>query len=153
MQDQICALRWVQHEIANFGGDPDNVTVFGGGSGGSNVCHLLGYGNFDILWGPFITRFSAQCQPACAAGYVTQPCFPCNVLVCVLVCVFDIASRSHIRARAPFGLCKSSFMVQNDTITNTQIIIIICPRLVSLFASLNSRNDAVLYFVPLLIRS
>ena len=27
--DQIEALRWVQKYISNFGGDPDNVTVFG----------------------------------------------------------------------------------------------------------------------------
>ena len=31
--DQIEALRWVQKYISNFGGDPDNVTVFGNSVG------------------------------------------------------------------------------------------------------------------------
>ncbi|MFJ9712701.1 carboxylesterase family protein [Streptomyces sp. NPDC101234] len=40
--DQILMLRWVKDNIAAFGGDPDNVTVFGMSSGASDLGALLG---------------------------------------------------------------------------------------------------------------
>jgi len=42
MTDLVAALKWVQENISNFGGDPDKVMIYGQSGGGSKVTTLLG---------------------------------------------------------------------------------------------------------------
>jgi para-nitrobenzyl esterase len=41
LRDQVAALEWVHRNIANFGGDPENVTIFGESAGGNAITTLL----------------------------------------------------------------------------------------------------------------
>lgn len=41
LADLVSALQWIQENITAFGGDPDNVTIFGQSGGGSKVLYLM----------------------------------------------------------------------------------------------------------------
>ena len=48
--DLVMALKWVKANIAGFGGDPDNVTIFGQSGGGGKVATLLQTPSADGLY-------------------------------------------------------------------------------------------------------
>lgn len=62
LADQIMALNWVRENIACFGGDPDNITLFGESAGGMSTACLLG--------SPKVTGLFHKAIPQSGAGHI-----------------------------------------------------------------------------------
>ena len=62
IRDQVAALQWVQANIAAFGGDPDNVTLFGESAGGTSICALLASAEAEGLFHRGIIQSGGACH-------------------------------------------------------------------------------------------
>jgi para-nitrobenzyl esterase len=67
MLDIIAALQWVHDNIANFGGDPNNVTIFGQSGGGGKVSTLLAMPGAKGLFHRAIIQSGANLEGISAA--------------------------------------------------------------------------------------
>jgi para-nitrobenzyl esterase len=75
IRDQVAALEWVRDNIATFGGDPGNVTIYGESAGGIAVTTLLALPSARGLFHRAIAQSSAPGTaygPARTAGWAAQ---------------------------------------------------------------------------------
>ncbi|XP_013193629.1 juvenile hormone esterase [Amyelois transitella] len=70
LKDQVQALKWVNENISQFGGDPKNITVFGESAGGASTCfHILS----PLSKGLFQRAISMSGVPLCDWSLPFEP--------------------------------------------------------------------------------
>ncbi len=58
--DLVASLKWVKENIANFGGDPDNVTIFGQSGGGCKVLNMFATSEAEGLFNQAIVQSGSE---------------------------------------------------------------------------------------------
>src|SRR5262245_1245349 len=108
--DQRAALEWVRANIANFGGDPNNITIGGSSAGGHSVgLHLVSPGSAGLFEGAIIqsafpTSRAASRDEAFAQGDAFATRVGCTDPSQVLACMRGKTFAQVLSALPPYSL-------------------------------------------------
>jgi para-nitrobenzyl esterase len=114
LMDQLFALKWVQRNIALFGGDPQRVLLFGQSAGAYDTCALL---SSPLAAGSFSRALlmSGGCYAEALPGYATQNArlvarrLSCGSATDVAACLRALSADAVERANTSFEIGSGGF--------------------------------------------
>ncbi|MFJ6693135.1 carboxylesterase/lipase family protein [Streptomyces sp. NPDC091294] len=118
--DQQAALRWVQRNIASFGGDPDNVTLAGQSAGARNTCTQLASPTAKGLFDRVILQSGGCNAPARTEREAADSGAR---FAAELNCPADPGQLACLRAKSPADILAAQQKVsQNSSVYGTAVL-------------------------------
>jgi para-nitrobenzyl esterase len=114
MADQQKALRWVNDNIAAFGGDPKRITIQGQSAGGASVCDLLASPLADDLFQQAIPESFPCTNTALTPSLSAYVDLAPKKLIAALNCSTDASVPACIRSKSAADVQKASGTISSS---------------------------------------